>query len=1662
MTRPKLFKALACYLAVIALVFAFSVLRVRQQNSFAAQTAPDTLPEYPSYTQTPDENSKPFFSLLTNRASATTDRTRLWLNYHGIDQLEFRVYKVRNPVEFFKGLDNPHQVGEDEAEQVGKTYKRNPTFLEKLREFKSSIYKAIRSYVRAQLQHDARKNFNRKFRPDSDDDESNRTPLNVADYARVPLLNPDQLVSSWREKLPPMEDQYDRRIISLGKREPGVYLVEAVGGDLRAYCVAMVTDLTMVQKTTSDGQLLIYAADRKTGAPRENVQIEITKGNETIKRAVTDKRGLLQTKIDKPRPKPTDDEEDANANADEDESSAATPPARNEYLVMASERENFAISDLDSFYFGDDGGEDYGTGSAEFKSYVYTDRPVYRPAQKIYFKGILRRLTENGYKLPAGNKVTVSIEDPNGARILEQELTLSSRGTFSGDVDVADDAPLGNYNITAEIGEDKASGSFDVQEYKKPEFKASVTTAQAYVGVGEHAKFNVSARYFFGAPVTRADVKYYIYRSRSYSWWHGGNDDSESEEGADDNFGVDSSAADEDSGSGSSHSYYGSDMVQEGAGYLDANGRLEVDFTVPLPDAADTWDYTYRLEAQVTDQSRRMMEGSASFIGIRSNVAAHAQPERNVYYQNDTACILVNANDHEGRPVQTKVKLTFFERRWDKVVKKTEGGDDYPDYEMHERELSNAFVDTNAQGKAALDYTVPISGSVHIKTTITENNRAVVSEGGSIWVADPKNQFSDFSYEDAGTIKLVPDKKSYRAGDTAHILALLPTDKAHLLVTTELMSVLTVRQIDAASRAIVIDVPIEARYAPNIYLNITYVQKGEMYKQDQLLVVPARDKLLNLQIIANKKEYKPRETASYTVLARNMDGTPAANAEVSLGVVDESIYSIQPDSATDIRREFYGQRYNAVQTSFSVSYSFTGYAGKKIVKLAANKRAFQLADFKNDNSTVEPVVRKIFKDTAFWQPNVVTGADGKANVKVQLPDNLTTWRATARAITTDTRVGTTTQKIVSRKDVIIRLASPRFLTEGDTVLLSGIVHNYLKADKPTQISIDVSGGQLQDASRQTVTIPKNGEYRVNWRVAAPATGELKILAKALTDTESDALETSIPITPRGLKQTRGNTLAIADETADKTVTFKLPANAEPNARSLRIEVAPSIAATLFGALDYLTAYPYGCTEQTMSQFLPTVIVAQTLKDVPTANIKATNDLARKVSKGLKRLYNYQHEDGGWGWWKDDPTDAFMSAYVVDGLTLAKRAGYDIDDARLSRGRDKLKAMIDAGKLDDNTAIDAESRAYMIYALNESGGTDARLVNDLFNNRNNLQPYGRALLALALKERNDTKRAQIVAGEIERSVIANDSEARWSSKHKAMHDLAESNDVEATALSVKALARITPQSQLLPMAARWLVTTRKYGAYWLSTKETAFAIFGLTDYLKVSQELAPDYIVEVYLNGEQVLAKQMTSADAASAQTFVVQRKGTEIGNTSDVRIVKRGRGMLYVSSTIVHYTNDETTPAQGSAQLKLTREYLRLRVVENEKGAPAWKLEPLAGDVHSGDMIVSRLRIEGQPARYLMIEDPIPAGCEQVEAVSGIDLNYRENNWSDWYSAREFRDQKAVFFLNYFSGKATYQYAMRVEAPGQFRIAPARVEQMYQPEITANAASGALTILDNK
>ncbi|MGH9930012.1 MAG: hypothetical protein ACREA9_12430, partial [Pyrinomonadaceae bacterium] len=417
-------------------------------------------------------------------------------------------------------------------------------------------------------------------------------------------------------------------------------------------------------------------------------------------------------------------------------------------------------------------------------------------------------------------------------------------------------------------------------------------------------------------------------------------------------------------------------------------------------------------------------------------------------------------------------------------------------------------------------------------------------------------------------------------------------------------------------------------------------------------------------------------------------------------------------------------------------------------------------------------------------------------------------------------------------------------------------------------------------------------------------------------------------------------------------------------------------------------------------------------------------------------------------------------YVVSGLTLAKQNGYEPDDNRIASGREKLKQMLDSGTTEAGTRIDLETLAFMVYALEESGGSESRHLEKIVGERGNLQPYGRALLALTLKQRKDEKRARDVAAEIERTVSADDFSAYWPSNRKAMLDFAETNDTEATALSLKALARIKPDSPILPKVARWLVSNRHSGYYWDSTKDTAFAILGLIDYLKVSRELLPDYDLEVYLNGENVLTEHVSSAGAS--QTFSIKRKAGEVAGTNDIKIVKRGKGMVYFSSSLDYYTGEEDVAARGSADLNLTREYLRLEVVEDGYKLK-WKTTPLSGEIHSGDMLVVRLKLNGAKARHLLIEDPIPAGAEQVENVGNLNLDYTSGlDWTDWYSSREFRDNRTVFFLDYFDGNATFQYAMRVQVPGQFRVAPARAELMYRASTQSNTASGKLAFLERK
>jgi uncharacterized protein YfaS (alpha-2-macroglobulin family) len=524
-----------------------------------------------------------------------------------------------------------------------------------------------------------------------------------------------------------------------------------------------------------------------------------------------------------------------------------------------------------------------------------------------------------------------------------------------------------------------------------------------------------------------------------------------------------------------------------------------------------------------------------------------------------------------------------------------------------------------------------------------------------------------------------------------------------------------------------------------------------------------------------------------------------------------------------------------------------------------------------------------------------------------------------------------------------------------------------------------------------------------------------------------------------------------DEAAQKVV---LPQDINADASSLRIDLTPSIAGTLMSALDFLATYPYGCVEQTMSSFLPNILVAQATKElgltVPSENV----ELEKKIAAGLQRLYQFQHQDGGWGWWETDQTHPFMTAYVVAGLAQAKQAGYPVEEARLQRGRESLLQQIK-----ENPRALADIRAYLVYALELSGVVDSSLVEGLYASREKLSPHGIALMALLMAHRKDA-RAQEFTKMLAQSVQTQGPYAWWKSERQEMLDFSSDNSFETTAYAVKALADIDPKNELLPKAARWLIDHRSDGYYWVSTEQTAAAIYGLIDYLKVSGELKGNYTFAVFLNGQKLTERQVTGKDVNNPLPIMITADSAAVHpGENEVRVVKSGPGVLYWSAAATYYSREPRPAPVGGTALNVVRQYFKL-VPQRQADRIVYAEQPLDGPVQAGDVVVVRLTVSStRDEQYLEIEDPIPAGFEFIEQEGLYELKEKPFWWDFYYTRREFHDDRAALFSTTFQrGQGQFHYLLKAVTPGSFQATPARVLPMYEPARQASTRATTVTI----
>jgi uncharacterized protein YfaS (alpha-2-macroglobulin family) len=1396
-------------------------------------------------------------------------------------------------------------------------------------------------------------------------------------------------ILSWTETIED-RDYWSYETLKLPLKEEGAYLVRASAGKKAATTLVIINRIALVVKTDNDS-LVVYAAERMSGEPVDGVEVltfpRVAEGLATDGDGLAVKNGIVLP---------------------EDESS---------FLVLG--RKGGGVTVCDS-YFG------Y-YESERYKGYTYTDRPVYRPGQTVYMKGILRRYVGSEYVNLAAKAVKVEVNTPSGDPVFKADLTTSAFGSFATEFTLGEEPALGRYYINTRFDDQTFSSYFDVEEYRKPEYEVAVTTHKDYYLAGDVLIFDVTGRYYFGEPVARADVDYTVYRRAKYSYgwrtyrysWYYDYD--------------------------YYYDYYGWEYVADGEGQLDDDGHFRG--TLAIPDELG-YNFEYRVDAVMTDASRHEVTSSATVPVWRAGLNLYAFLDKYFYEPGDAATVTFQSRDPLGRPYPADVVFEITMERWEESETTGRG-------KWLEESVKKDEVSIGASGDARYRFVPAENGYYTVRAQAFDEGGTEVDYAVSFYVADETYYHSYYS---GSGVSLTLDKEAYRPGDVA--LAMVQTDKvgSGVLLTLEGDELYRAEVVRPQGNTALVEIPIENKFAPNVYLSAYLIADDSFTNAQADVIVPPEDRFLNVEIKPDKETYKPREAATFAVDVSDWRGAPV-RAELSLGVADESVYAIKAEAAPDIRQFFYDRRGNYVSTNTSFYFSSYGYgaaeglgggvaldelAREETTAVPTAKKAATKGEA-DGSGYVEPVIRAYFPDTAFWGPQLVTDENGSATVDFDMPDSLTTWRATARAVTTDTLVGAATAKVVTRKNLLIRLETPRTLTQWDDVVISGVVHNYLPSAQSVRVELDAGPEiKIKGPASKTVRIPAGGEARVDWPCFVEGVGETRFTAKSLTRVESDAMELTIPILPHGLEY---NVASARAETATFDDVVEVPANAVAGATVLEVSLAPSLAGTMLDALDYLAGYPYGCVEQTMSRFLPTVYVAQTLQKLGLENEELEAELPKMVKAGVERLYNFQHGDGGWGWWTDDKTHPYMTAYVCYGLLKAREADFDVRDGALAEGLDSLVEQLDDVKKDEGSTY-----LYMLYVLAEAGdGRGDEELRAAHGERKKYDAYELSLLTLALARRGMMSEAQATAEDLDTLAVKDGAFVHFTGVGE-WHYSWQDSPIQTTATALRAIvATRGTDDENLEGIVRWLSLKRR-GNYWRSTQETAAVVFAFSDYLAATRELEGEYVARVLLNGEEAGSLAVTPANIASAKLhlYLKDKDGLLRRGPNDVRVEVVGTGRVYYSTLLTYFAQeDELLPVnEGFA---VTRKYYRWSRGGSEAAAG------IPDVVQPGD----RFRVDvtfnvPNAMEYVMLEDYLPSGFEVDEDVGDSEYYY------DWYRGnyhRERRDEKMAFFFTELpAGDYTVSYVIHAEQPGRHLALPARASLMYAPEVWGSSAEAAFDV----
>ncbi len=1322
----------------------------------------------------------------------------------------------------------------------------------------------------------------------------------------------------------------------------------------------------------------------------------------------------------------------------------------------------------------------YGTDRATIAAALFTERDIYRPGENVYAKAIVRGGPLGALRAPAPADTVRWIRRDTDYRIIDSaQAQLSEFGTSNIALPIPADAKTGFYQMALEWRhrqrwEPIAYVSYRIAEYRPPEFLVDMTNEREPARPGDSLGVRVAARYLFGGPLAGAVVRWSLTEQPvaagelaipgTDGWMVG----------------------DSDYGWQPREPYLGTRFVTSGTDSLNADGVIAL--AVRTPDNQTGQPRRVTLTTNVIDVNRQQVGSRTSSVVHPAAFYIAARPEGDQWFwtANRARAISLAARRATGERVSgVRIDGLLVRREWHRVQRIRNG---------IAEQVGEWVADTVSRCTVtvgAIDGTcnvTPTKGGVHsLIFTARDNDGRTTVTAFTRWVAGP--EWVPWSDDNQLKLDVIADKERYAPGDTATLMFASPFTNAEALITVEREGVLEHRRQRLTSGTTTLRLPITEAHAPNIFVSML-VARGRVQAPDatgdpgrptirvgfaELRVTP-EVKRLRVTVAPDRAQYAPGDSARVQVAVRDAAGN-GQRSEVTLWAVDQGVLSLTGFATPD---------------PVDLLYSPRGL-GLTLASTHANV-APQLPE--GEKATREPggggggsdddVLRSRFRTTAFFLGSVVTDANGNATATATLPDNLTTFRVMAVALTTGDRFGSGDTTLLVTRPLIARAALPRFVRVGDVVDAGTTINRREGASGTVRVDAKATGATLVGSARQNVRVELDRAVDVRFPFRVPAGNSVNFRFDVSGGGDRDAVQVSIPVRENSRPVQASASAMIATQ---GTLTLPWLDNADLQRSRLSLSLGASPLALVRAAAERARVYLWACTEQIASTALPLIALMASDQAPPSA----LSDVARVV----RTLEQRQRSDGGIGYWSSgDWTTPWLTAHAALVLVEARAVGVPVDSSTLQRVADYLRQAVGEPEAAyaPSRGLTPVSRRFALphvilgeyvaaaEALRALGQPNVAVENNLVRQAARLSLADRARLARIIAERGDVPTARTLLEGLWARV-------RQDGRRALLTDTLDRNGfyfaspLRVSGELLRATLLVDADHALIAPLIETVVAQARGGSGWFGvTPDMATAVRALR-VVEQRQQQATQRGARVMLDGRTVftIAPGTVLRDTSLALRELLGGNSAPRGDSVSLTITPLTDGAaLFASATLITVAN---APPTRPLERGITVE----RWTENAESGATILSAP------AGALVRVKVRVTVPAERsFVAIEDPLPAGLEPVDlslrtsvlAASAPNAGntpvgtrgayfYGEEDdpmtsWSSgrwdagfWtpFEHRELRDDRVIWSATtVYPGQFTLSYLARATTPGRFVRPPAFAEEMYDPSVFGRTEGSVFTI----